>query len=343
MSKKAVILFNLGGPDSNQAVKPFLFNLFSDKAIIDLPNPFRFLLARLISSRRAPIAMEIYEHLGGKSPILEETESQKKLLEEKLNSKNEDEYKVFVVMRYWRPFAKDVVGDVKKYNPDEVILLPLYPQFSTATSESSIKEWNDNAKKAGLTAPVKTICCYPQQKDFIDSHVNLLKKACEKLSDIKNSRILFSAHGLPKRVIDKGDPYQYQINLTAESIMKKMDIDIDWNVCYQSKVGRLEWIGPSTDSEIERAAKDGVAIIIIPIAFVSEHSETLVELDIEYKELADNKGVKEYIRVATLSADSCFIKSLADICLNSGEVGKICANDNSRICPKQFGRCIADN
>jgi len=125
--------------------------------------------------------------------------------------------------------------------------------------------------------------------------------------------------------------------------MKKMDIDIDWNVCYQSKVGRLEWIGPSTDSEIERAAKDGVAIIIIPIAFVSEHSETLVELDIEYKELADNKGVKEYIRVATLSADSCFIKSLADICLNSGEVGKICANDNSRICPKQFGRCIADN
>lgn len=335
MAKKtAVVLFNLGGPDNQDAVRPFLFNLFNDKAIISLPNPFRYLLAKIISSRRAPIAKEIYSHIGGKSPILEETKRQAVLLESALNE-SECEYKTFIAMRYWKPFTEDAVGQVLEYNPDEVILLPLYPHFSTTTTGSSFNRWNDVAAKKGLNVSTKTICCYPEDDDFINSHVNLIKNQYKK-----NFRILFSAHGLPKKIIEGGDPYQWQIEQTADKIVKKLDIDyLDFSVCYQSRVGPLEWIGPSLDDEIKLAAKEGVSVIVVPIAFVSEHSETLVELDIEYKEMAKEEGISEYIRIPTLSVEADFIKSLKEICLSSGSIGKVCSKDGSRICPIEFSRC----
>ncbi|PIR37643.1 MAG: ferrochelatase [Alphaproteobacteria bacterium CG11_big_fil_rev_8_21_14_0_20_39_49] len=341
MQKKAVILFNLGGPDSLNAVKPFLFNLFNDKAIISVPNPMRFILAKLISSKREKTAQEIYSHMGGKSTIIPQTIAQKDALEAILNEGGGDAYKVFICMRYWHPFSHEVVTEVKNYNPDEIILLPLYPQFSTTTTASSVNDWNNNAKKAWLEVPTKTICCYPYEEKFIKSHLNLINDAIKRVKNKDSIRILFSAHGLPKKIIDKGDPYQWQVEQGAEKIAKKIEIDnLDWNVCYQSRVGPLEWIKPSTDEEIVRAGKEGKSVVLVPIAFVSEHSETLVELDIEYKKLADENNVKEYIRVPTLSVEKDFIRSLADICKNAPEDKKACSNEGKRICPDWFSKCF---
>jgi ferrochelatase len=310
--KTAVILFNLGGPDSLDAVKPFLFNLFYDKAIINLPNPMRFLLAKLIAGRRTKFAKNIYSEIGGKSPILAETSRQEEFLHHKLND-SEDEYKVFISMRYWHPFVEKAIAQVKEYKPDEIILLPLYPQFSTATTKSSIDEWNVKAK--GLNIPTKTIYYYHKDVKFIQSHVSLIEKNYAKIIDKSKVRILFSAHGLPKKLIDAGDPYQQHIEETAAAIVQKLAIEnLDWKICYQSKVGRLEWLAPSTEDEIIFAAKNGYSLVIVAISFVSEHSETLVELDIEYKKLAEKNGVKQYVRVPTLSVDEFFIDSLADMC-----------------------------
>jgi ferrochelatase len=336
MSKKiAVILFNLGGPDSPAAVEPFLFNLFNDKAIITLPNPLRWFLAKLISSKRAPIARHIYALIGGKSPILEETKKQAEALEKRLG----DNYKAFISMRYWHPFSDETIKNVIKYNPDEIILLPLYPQFSTSTTGSSLQDWKLQCSKYQLNTPTKTICCYPLAEKFIDLHAQLIKKSYSQIADKSKVRILFSAHGLPQKMIDAGDPYQYQIEQNASAIVQKLSIEnLDWKVCYQSKVGRLKWLEPSTETEIITAAKQGISLIIVPIAFVSEHSETLVELDIEYKKMAEENGNIQYLRVPTLSIENSFIDSLADICENYGSVGKICAGSSLK-CSKEFGKC----
>lgn len=340
--KVAVVLCNLGGPDKLSSVKPFLFNLFNDKAIIGLPLVFRYLLAKIISSRREKTAQEIYSYIGGKSPILEETQAQADLLEKQLNDKSEgDSYKAFIAMRYWHPFSSEAVSQVKEYGADEVIILPLYPQFSTTTSESSIEEWNLQAKNLDLDVPTKVIGCYPNHNLFIKSHVDLLKEAISKVKKGEPYRVLFSAHGLPEKIIEKGDPYQYQVELTSNKVVEELGIkDLDWVVCYQSKVGPLEWIKPSTEDEIERAGVDNKTLIILPIAFVSEHSETLVELDIEYKELAEEKAVPGYIRVPTLSVHPDFISSLAEICINSENPGKVSAAGGKRICPGNFSRCL---
>ena len=173
--KKAVILFNLGGPDSLNAVEPFLFNLFNDPAIISLPSIFRYPLAKFISKRRTPIAKAIYAEMGGKSPILDETQMQADAIEKSLE-KEEDKYKCFIVMRCWNPRASETIKKVKTFNPDQIILLPLYPQYSDATSGSSIKEWMYVCKKENLTAETKIICCYPTENDFILSYASLIKK-----------------------------------------------------------------------------------------------------------------------------------------------------------------------
>ncbi len=218
MTRTAIILFNLGGPDQLSSVKPFLFNLFNDRAIINLANPFRFLLAKLISSRRCEKASDIYRLIGGKSPLLEITNSQSDALETVL-AKSGD-FKVFVAMRYWHPFAFEIIDEVINYQPDQVILLPLYPQFSTTTSKSSIDDFTNHFNKRinqnNSKITIKSICCYPTETHFITSHAKLLKDVIEKsgqnLEDfLKNFRILFSAHGLPQKVIDKGDPYVYQV------------------------------------------------------------------------------------------------------------------------------------
>ena len=229
MEKKiGVILFNLGGPDKLSAVKPFLFNLFNDPAIIGAPSFIRYFLAHLISSKREKTAKEIYSFIGGKSPILEETEEQKKQLEELLKTEKEN-YKVFVTMRYWKPFIDETVTKVMKWQPDEVILLPLYPQFSTTTSGSSLKSWKKEIDIRKYTVPTKIICCYPTEENFIKAHVNEIKKIIKKAKkqniNNKNIRILFSAHGLPEKIIKKGDPYQNQVEKTVSRVLESLNQD----------------------------------------------------------------------------------------------------------------------
>lgn len=315
--KTAVVLFNLGGPDSLDAVQPFLFNLFYDPAIITAPNPLRWMIAKAISKKRAPIARDIYRNIGNKSPILEETQKQSAALEKVLNENSNDEFKCFIFMRYWHPFAKEVVRDVIEYNPDEIILLPLYPQYSVTTTATGLIEWNKNAKAANLNVPYKVIKEYPDHAFFVDTIAEMIREKIVNISDVENYRLLLSAHGLPKKTIEAGDPYQIQVEMTCAALMERLkDENIDHVVCYQSRVGPLEWIGPSTEDEIERAAEDNKNIIMVPVAFVSEHSETLVELDIEYKELADEKGVKDYIRIETVRDRQKFIKGLSKLVLN---------------------------
>ncbi len=311
--KKAVILFNLGGPDSLENVQPFLFNLFNDPAIISIPSFIRYPLAKLISKRRAPIAQNIYREIGNKSPILELTEKQAQKLQENLLKKGD--YKCFVVMRCWHPRASDVIKKVKEYNPKEIILLPLYPQFSATTSGSSIGEWNELCKKENYIVKTKTICCYPTENNFIESHTSLIKKTIKNLEN-KNFKLIFSAHGLPENKIKKGDPYQWQVEKTVEGIMSKLkDENLDCITSYQSRVGPLKWIGPSTDEVIIRYSKEKRGIVIVPVAFVSEHSETLVELDIEYKKLAEKNGCSFYKRVPALGIEDIFIMGLTELVL----------------------------
>jgi len=317
MKKLAVVAFNLGGPDGLDAVEPFLFNLFNDRAIIDFPNPFRWVLAKLISKKRAPVAQEIYGHMGGRSPIVELTNAQAQALQTRLGSNLDGvEVRVFVTMRYWHPFSGEIVGDVKAFAPDQVVLLPLYPQFSTTTTQSSFTDWDKTVAAAGLDVPTKRVCCYPTEPGFIKAQAQLLKAAMDQAGD--NVRVLFSAHGLPKKIVEgKHDPYPDHVARGAQAVVDQLAsqgqrLD-DWLVCYQSRVGRMEWIGPSTEDEIKRAAHDGKSLVVLPLAFVSEHSETLVELDIEYAELARDEGIETYVRVPAVGVHADFIQGLASL------------------------------
>ncbi|HWU55290.1 MAG TPA: ferrochelatase [Rhizomicrobium sp.] len=336
--KVAVVLFNLGGPDSPEAVEPFLRNLFSDPAIISLPAIARWPLARLIARRRAPVAAEIYAHMGGRSPIFEETRAQANALEQAL-SKDGIEAKGFVAMRYWHPFSNGAARAVKAFGPDRVVLLPLYPQYSTTTTASSLKDWARAAGKAGVHAPTSQVCCYPWEAGFVAAAAAKIRDAVKDLKPGLAYRLLLSAHGLPKRVIQKGDPYQWQVEQSAAAIVQALGMPgLDPVVCYQSRVGPLEWIGPSTDAEIRRAGQDGKGVIVAPIAFVSEHSETLVELDIEYRKLAAEADVPDYRRAATVGTHPDFIEGLAGLVRRALE-GKIVTCGNGRICPALNKRC----
>ena len=333
--KKAVILFNLGGPDNLEAVEPFLFNLFNDPAILSLPSILRYPLAKLISKRRAPVAKGIYKEMGGSSPILEQTQMQAKAIEESLKTQKDD-YKCFIVMRCWNPRADKVIKEVKNFNPDEIILLPLYPQYSDSTSGSSIKEWIEKCNENKVNTDTKIVCCYPTEDNFILSHINSIKENIS-LKNLENTVIIFSAHGLPENKIKKGDPYQWQVEKTVEKIVNKLELNTtNFILSYQSRVGPLKWIGPATDNVILEQSKKKKTIVLIPIAFVSEHSETLVELDIEYKKLALKNGCKKYIRVPAITCHNDFINSLRTSILRAGNKGKF---TSSITCPKNFKKC----
>jgi ferrochelatase len=340
MTKTAVILFNLGGPDSQRAVKPFLFNLFKDPAILRMSALVRKPLAWLIATTRAGKARHIYQQIGGKSPILENTQAQAKALEELLLQEKGD-YKIFVSMRYWHPMSDTVARNVKTWDPDRIILLPLYPQFSTTTTASSFADWEQKAKACGLeNVPTIRLCCYPTERNLIAAHVNLLKDAYWKASEHGRPRILFSAHGLPEKISSDGDPYSWQIKETAMAIVRVLAIDdTDYSICYQSRVGRLEWIGPSTEEEIARAGEDRKPVVVVPVSFVSEHSETLVELDIEYRTLAEREGVPGYHRVPAIGVEPFFIEALAEMCKNTDNAGSTGSHTKNRICPRNFDKC----
>ena len=337
--KKAIILFNLGGPDKLDNVKPFLFNLFNDPAIINLPTILRYPLAKLISNRREPVAKKIYQELGGSSPILKLTQDQSNALEKSLNKKDSNNtHKCFIAMRCWHPRAEETIKDVKLYEPDEIILIPLYPQYSAATSGSSIKEWKNVCKENNYNIKTSTICCYPTDKKFINAHCSEILK---KIGGLTNFKLIFSAHGLPEKNIKKGDPYQWQVEQSVRKIVEELNIkNLDWILSYQSRVGPLKWIGPSTEDIIVENSKIQKHIVLVPIAFVSEHSETLVELDIEYKELAIKNGCKNYTRVAALGINEDFIEALSELIVKKNEYK---LNDElyppKVQCPSNFKKC----
>ncbi len=335
MKKRAVILFNLGGPDKLESVRPFLRNLFNDKAIINLPGLLRYFISWLIAFSRDKEAKKIYEKIGGKSPLLDNTKRQAFLLEKAFIGKDNRETRCLIAMRYWHPFLDEAVQQLIKWKPDEIVLVPLYPHFSTTTSGSSLDLWSSIVKKEPLLNKIKTfsICCYYNNKKFIKAHVDKLKSVLEKKRG--KCRVLFSAHGLPKKIIDKGDPYQWQVEQSVAKIVLELKLKpLDYTICYQSKVGPLEWIGPSTEDEIVRAGNEGLGTIVVPIAFVSEHSETLVELDLDYKELARKSGVAEYYRVPALGDSEIYIDCLVDLISNVEKKSSI-----KPACIKVFSKC----
>ena len=307
----AVVLFNLGGPDDQASVKPFLFNLFNDPAIIGLPQPFRTALARLISSRRETGAQANYALMGGGSPLLPESRKQAAALSSALAARLPgDEVRAFIAMRYWSPLSETTAVEVAAWGPDEIVLLPLYPQFSTTTTQSSLKRWAEVYAGSGAS---RTVCCYPEAAGWIEAQAEGVNAKLNEAGD-RPVRVLFSAHGIPESLIArKGDPYQEQIESTCAAIAARLGLaERDWSICYQSRVGPMKWLGPSTPEAIEQAAEDGVGVVVAPVAFVSEHIETLVELDIEYAELAHGLGVAPYLRAPTVSVAAPFIQTLAD-------------------------------
>jgi ferrochelatase len=338
--KLAVVLFNLGGPDRPESVQPFLFNLFNDPAIIGAPGLVRRVLATVISRRRAPVAREIYAQMGGRSPLLEQTREQAAALQECLRQRGHNAG-VFVCMRYWHPMTDETAASVKAFGPDEIVLLPLYPQFSTTTTGSSLKEWRRAAGAEGLTVTDRAICCYPTEGGFVAAVVRLIRAQLAGTLSVQKHRVLFSAHGLPKKVIAGGDPYQWQVERTVGEVVKVLNIeDLDYEICYQSRVGPLAWIGPSLEEELERAARDRVSVLVVPVAFVSEHSETFVELDIEYRQKASDLGIPVYARAATVGTSEEFVTALAGLVEEAlSRDTKICPKGGKRICPEIFGHC----
>ncbi|MBY0501151.1 MAG: ferrochelatase [Alphaproteobacteria bacterium] len=308
MKKTAVVLFNLGGPSSLEGVESFLFSLFSDPDIISLPNPFRYMLAFLITKRRLREAQHIYSLLGGRSPLLENTKAQAIALNKELG----DGYQVFVAMRHAPPLTPHTFEEVKAYGPDEVVLLPLYPQYSTTTTKSSLKAWIKETR--GWKIPTRFIRSYPTLPGFINVMCMLTQTHYKNARRKGHPKILLTAHGLPKKTVQKGDPYQQHVEQTAESVIKNLShLNADFVLCYQSRVGPLTWLGPYTDSEIIKASRENRPLIVVPLSFVSEHSETLVELDVTYRKLALQEGCPAYYRVNTVKAHPLFIKGLAQL------------------------------
>jgi ferrochelatase len=342
----AVVLFNLGGPDAPESVRPFLVNLFTDPAILRVPGFIRPWLGRLIAWRRTTPAQENYAVLGGKSPLLELTEEQGRSLDAVLAEQDPSvEYRSFVCMRYWHPMSDEAARAVKDWGAEEVLLLPLYPQYSTTTTGSSIAAWDEAARKIGLSVPTTTLCCFHSDGGFAEATSRLVRdsiaKARAELPEGAPLRVLFSAHGLPESIVKAGDPYQWQVEQTVAAVLEKLAMpELDSIVCYQSRVTPQKWIGPSTEDEIERAGHDKVAILICPIAFVSEHSETLVELDVEYREEAEKFGVPAYFRVPAQNSDPAFIASLADLVRRARGSGRaLCSFAGARQCPRVHGDC----
>lgn len=333
--KVAVVLFNLGGPDRQEAVRPFLFNLFRDPRIITAPGPVRLAIAALISTTRAKSAKANYALMGGGSPILKETQVQADALTSRLEDTEATTFRVFIAMRYWKPYAEDVAAAVRAWGADDVVLLPLYPQFSTTTTASAEDAW-----RKAYDGPTRLVCCYPANTQLVRAHAEAIETAWKKAGSPNNPRVLFSAHGLPQRVVDAGDPYQWQVERTVAAVSALLPAAWEKSICYQSRVGPLQWLGPSTEEAIAQAGADKRGVIVTPIAFVSEHIETLVELDIEYAEKAHEAGLPYYLRAPALGANDVFIDGLAALVRKSllRNCGAF-SEGGGRLCPERFGAC----
>ncbi|MEI7812591.1 MAG: ferrochelatase [Ignavibacteria bacterium] len=308
MNRTAVILLNMGGPDSLEAVEPFLANLFSDRDIFKLP--FQNFLSKFIAGKRAPKVTEAYKLIGGKSPIGCWTELQRKKLEDRLRlaGQNAD---VYTAMRYWHPLTKDVALKVEAGNYDKVVLLPLYPHFSMATTGSSFNEWNREYK--GDKSKLVYVNNYCESETYAKAINERIDEALLRLPENVRAGVqfVFSAHGTPVSYVKKGDPYSLHIKKTVELVMKLRAGTHDYHECYQSKVGPVKWLEPGTDRMIESLARQGKKhLLIIPVSFVSDHVETLFELGIEYKHVADKAGIENYIVMTGLNDSGLFIEAL---------------------------------
>ncbi len=329
-----VILLNLGGPDSLQAIRPFLYNLFSDRKIIRLgPSILQKPIAWLISSLRSKKTKKMYQLIGGRSPILDITIAQANALEEALNNppstpfdKGEHReitnlllsFKVLVGMRYWHPFIEEVVPEISRYGTKKLIAISMYPHYSYATTGSSISRLTDVL--SGYPIEVASITSWFDHPLYIDALIALIKKGLESFTvtqelQAQNSDahipVLFSAHNLPEKLIKAGDPYVNQVHGTIQEIIKKLNIE--WHLSYQSKSGPVKWLEPSTEEIIKRLAESGFKnILLVPISFVSDHIETLFEIDVLYKDKARKLGVN-LKRVDSLNIHPLFIEALKDL------------------------------
>lgn len=309
--KLGVVLFQLGGPDSLESIEPFLFNLFCDPGIIDFPfaRIARQPLAKLISTTRAKHVAHHYAEIGGKSPILEHTNRQAAALEEELC--RYVDARVIVAMRYWKPFTGDAVEQMRRFAPDEIVLLPLYPQYSRTTTGSSLNEWNRHWRGS---APVRTIESFYQDEEYLSSLVDVIHATLAGFADPQDVDMIFSAHSVPVAVIEKGDPYQRHIEATVDLVWQRGGWPCRKHLCYQSKVGASKWLRPSMHETVKRLAAEGRKhLLIVPVSFVSDHVETLHELDIEHREQARSLGIQDYRMTPGLNDSPRFIAALSGL------------------------------
>jgi ferrochelatase len=318
--KLGVVLFQLGGPDSLESIEPFLYNLFCDPDIIDFPfaRIARQPLAKLISSTRARHVRQHYAEIGGRSPILEHTTRQAAALEAVMRA--ECDTRVIVAMRYWHPFTEEAIRLLERHRPDEVVLLPLYPQYSKTTTGSSLNEWRRKFQPNGWAPRVRAIEEFHQDGAYLDAVVDAVNGTLAGFEDLGDTDFVFSAHSLPVAVVEKGDPYQRQIERTAELVWQRGGWPGRKHLCYQSKVGASKWLRPSMHETIKRLAAEGrKRVVVAPISFVSDHVETLHEIDIEHREQARGLGIEEYRMVPGLNDSPGFIAALAGLVRRSLE------------------------
>lgn len=312
-----IVLLQLGGPDSLDSVQPFLYNLFCDPDIIDLPLAFLFRkpLARFISTRRAPKVQEYYKRIGRKSPILKLTIRQARALEKALGGKIN--CRTTIAMRYWHPMTEKAIEEMRRANVERVLLLPLYPQYSKTTTGSSVNEWRRVLSHQGVNGftadAVEEYCEHPLYIRALIRNITIALKRV-KPQERSHVHLVFSAHGTPIKLVKAGDPYQSQIVRTYNAVVKEGDFGLPHHLCYQSKVGPEKWLEPSLDDTIHRLANEKAThVIVIPIAFVSDHSETLWEINIEAREEAKRLGIKYFDMTPGLNTNPYFIEALADI------------------------------
>jgi ferrochelatase len=314
--KTAVLLLNLGGPDSTDDIEPFLFNLFSDKEIIRFPLSFLLqkFVAKRIASSRAKKVLPRYERIGGKSPINEITKAQALALKEILEEESGgDTYLVEPVMRYWKPYTKDVIDSLIEENCYDIIALPLYPHYSAATTGSSINELKRVLFESGKEFNVRYVDSFATHAGYIKSLCSRIIDGLNKFDESSDVHVLFSAHSLPVEFIERGDKYCDEIKATIGAVLKQLDIK-KYHLAYQSRSGPVKWLEPATDKTIERLAEEGVKdVLMVPISFVSDHIETLYEIDIMFKEHAHSLGIKNFIRTESFNDSADFINVLKDL------------------------------
>jgi protoporphyrin/coproporphyrin ferrochelatase len=321
MGRLGVLLLNLGGPEQLSDVRPFLFNLFSDPEIIRIPiAALQKPLAWAISTSRAKKSQANYQKIGGGSPLRRITEEQARALENQLRAQGEDA-KVYIGMRYWHPFTEDALAEIERDGIEQLVILPLYPQFSISTSGSSFrlieKIWNENPS---LKPPQYTaIPDWYKEPGYLQAMSESIAIEIDKCPDPDRAHIFFSAHGVPVSYVEEaGDPYQLEIEDCTKLIMQTLGRQNDHSLAYQSKVGPVEWLQPYTEDAIVQLAAQGVTdLVVVPISFVSEHIETLEEIDIEYREIAEASGIHTFNRVPALDTNPIFIQTLVDLVLKA--------------------------